>query len=1313
MSTKRTCEGVYGFFTRLRYHAPSPIAYLGVNGLNENIREIPYNYTSYSDREIVLRFLDAQAWDDLNALREKRRTGRSARKLFEILGDVWVISRNVFLKNDLLKNRKRLQAMQALHAERLRRIVASANEDERALRIVAATHKMLDELAGWFESTPEKRRQAQKSFSRYTHRNNVHFDAYTLTHHATDATDWRQEHPFCVLTPDAPDELPGLINAARNMGMTVIPRGGGTGLCGGSVPLHADTVMINVEKLDGISEIEEREIDSGRRDSGRRDSGKRGSDRKVQTITAQAGAVTGKVMEASRPHVFATDPTSLWACTIGGNVASNAGGKHAVIWGTCVDNLLSWKMVTPDGNWLTVERIGHNMGRIPANGKARFMLTRSDAETGMQIGEVEELIIPGAIFRREGLGKDVTRKALGGLPGVQKEGVDGFITEATFVLHEPYKHTHTVCCEFFGQELSAATHAMVDIKEHVDAADGAHLEGLEHFDEKYVKATDYKSKATRREQPRVVLLIDVSGNNKRAVARACSDICRIASNGNGEGFVAVQEADRKRFWEVRGNMAAIARHTRAFKLNEDVVIPLHHLSEYNDFIEHLNIGNSIVNKLEALDGIGAYLNQLLDDIGAGDPKIREELLIESGEYLGDKVRACLNINGEAQSRWQAYLDGLDAPAAACALPEDVAFAGEEPLFRVIQRGALRISYRKEVQAPLMDLLRGHEALQEQVKNRHQQALSRRIVIATHMHAGDGNVHTNVPVNSNDYVMMQRAHHAVEQFMGKAVQLGGVISGEHGIGITKLPYMRAEYLQEMADYKRRVDPGGLFNRDKLMPGTDLTFTYTPSFNLLEMEAVILEAADLTALSEEISSCLRCGKCKPVCNTHFPRSSMLYSPRNKIQATGAIIEAFLYESQKGNGISFEQFAGLSDVADHCTICHKCEAPCPVDIDFGLVTERMRAILKDKGQQRFNPGAKLALLFLVAKNPDTVRLLRKTVIARGYAGHRLLHRAAKAIGLVGKTPAARRNLSGLPAQLINFVERPLPALPLNTARSTLGIDGRNKNEIPILRDPARANGRAVFYFPGCGSERLFSQVGLATQAMLYELGLNVVLPPSYLCCGYPSTAGGDHVRGDQITYDNRVLFHRLKNALSYLDFEAVIVSCGTCYDQLTRYQLEQVFPDAPLIDIHEYLMSQGVSAAGPEGRQYLYHDPCHTPLKRHGSQAAIDTLLNSPSLASAECCGEAGTLAVASPAIAGKIRARKEEEMFRAKAQLAQQQDAKILTSCPSCLQGLSRLEDETGVQADYIVVELVKQLHGDAWQSDFVKRVKNGGIERVLM
>ena len=1243
----------------------------------DQVREIPYNYTSYSDKDIVLRFLGEACWNELDILRQQRKTGRSARMLFEMLGDVWVIQRNMYLKNDMLEHPARLKAMQKRHDERLKHILMAAKDNERARKVAQETQSMLNTFYDWFSKEPRRRKKVKRVLAHCTHKNNIHFDAYTLSHHATDATDWRQEHPFCVITPDTAVEIAKLVPEIQKLGLHVIPRGGGTGLNGGSVPLHDNAVMINIEKLDAIEDVGMQLIDG----------------KEVPTIFAQAGAVTGRVMENSQPYIFATDPTSLWACSIGGNIATNAGGKHAVIWGTCLDNLLSWKMVTADGSFLLVERLHHNIGKIPVDEVIKFRLTRFKNDAKTVLGEPELLRIPGTAFRQHGLGKDVTRKALHGLPGIQKEGTDGLTVEATFILHRPYICTRTVCCEFFGQKLDDATQAMVGIKNDVDMMKGVHLEGLEHFDSKYVKAIEYRSKSTRSEQPRVVLLIDVSGNDEKDVAKACAHICRLTSQGNGEAFVAVQTADRKKFWADRSRMAAIARHTRAFKLNEDVVIPLNRLSEYNDFIERCNIEYSLANKLKNLKDIKIYLQAQYE---------------QADMYLLPKLKQAHVLVQEVQQRWQSYLDGLDLDAELFE-----SSATSETLFSLMQRGGLPVSWKNEVKESLMAMFSGYATLLQGLLAVHQKVLSSRIVIATHMHAGDGNVHTNIPVNSNDYSMMTAAHHAVERVMAKAIELGGVISGEHGIGITKLPYMQPAYLEEMEDYLNKVDPKKLFNPDKLVPNTDLRFTYTPSFNLLEMESVILEAADITELAEDISPCLRCGKCKPVCNTHFPRASMLYSPRNKIQATGAMIEALLYESQTGSGISLQQFEGMQEVADHCTICHKCESPCPVDIDFGDVTEKMRAILKKKGKASFRPGAKLAMVFLLLKQPDAVALMRKAMIDVGYRGHRMLHRLARKIGLVKPVSAAKRNLEGIEAQVINFVERPLPIPPSQTTRSVLGISGRDKNSIPILRDTQRAKNKAVFYFPGCGSERLFSQVGLATQAALYDLGLNVVLPPAYLCCGYPSTASGDLERGQQISYDNRVLFHRMKNALSYLDFEAVIVSCGTCFDQLAKYELEKVFPDAPLLDIHEYLVQQEASTLeAVDGLKYMYHEPCHTPLKQYGSQNVIEQMLQAPAVESDQCCGEAGTLAVASPQIAGKIRARKEESMEKARAEMKQDK-VKILTSCPSCFQGLSRLEEESDVEADYIVVEWMRRQKGEDWQEQFVRKVKSGGIERVLM
>ncbi len=69
---------------------------------SDTYREIPYNYTSFSDKEIILKYFDEQTWDILNELRKHRVTGRSAKLLFEIIGDIFIIDRNPYIFNDFL-----------------------------------------------------------------------------------------------------------------------------------------------------------------------------------------------------------------------------------------------------------------------------------------------------------------------------------------------------------------------------------------------------------------------------------------------------------------------------------------------------------------------------------------------------------------------------------------------------------------------------------------------------------------------------------------------------------------------------------------------------------------------------------------------------------------------------------------------------------------------------------------------------------------------------------------------------------------------------------------------------------------------------------------------------------------------------------------------------------------------------------------------------------------------------------------------------------------------------------------------------------
>ncbi len=1270
------------------------------------IREIPYNYTSFSDREILIRLLGEDMWDVLNQLRGSRKTGRSARMLFEVLGDIWVVNRNPYIQDDLLENRKRrMELIDALN-HRLTQIKNRSDNNVLTLQLVDAAVQAVKKFSAWFPEQQKQRKKAFKALSSVTRKDNIGFGGLARVSHVTDATDWRVELPFVVICPDTEEETAKIVKICVELGLVIIPRGGGTGYTGGAIPLYENTAVINTEKLEGLGNIQFQHLV--------------GVEQPVATIRAEAGVVTRRVSDKAKDNdlVFAVDPTSQDACTIGGNIAMNAGGKKAVLWGTTLDNLVSWRMVMADGTWLEVERLNHNLGKIHLQETVDFHLHRYHVDGRTRFGEPEMLSMPGALFRKQGLGKDVTDKFLGGLPGIQKEGCDGLITSGVFILHRAPKITRTVCLEFFGHDLGVAVPAIVEINVFLENNKHVVLAGLEHLDERYVKAVKYATKAARREIPKMVLIADIAGDDEDQVAQAASDVVKIANQREGEGFIAVSPEARMRFWLDRTRTAAIAAHTNAFKINEDVVIPLKHLGEYSLGIERINIVQSIQNKLDIIEAVKAYIET---DWQAVLYNAEYEQSVENDQIIKDKKNAAnLRLTG-VQQRWQDMLNSLDLPLTACKIIlENVKIAEYDKdctLFQLLQRGELSVSYRKSIETPLKEIFSGRDlkCVRDKFDVIHQDIRTRRLFVATHMHAGDGNVHTNIPVHSSDYKMMHEADLIVDQIMVLANDLDGVISGEHGIGLTKIQYLDESIIDNFEQYKNKVDPAAVFNRGKLLKNSGLDKAYTPSLRLLQQEALILKESELGALNDAVKNCLRCGKCKPVCTTHIPRANLLYSPRNKILATGLITEAFLYEEQTRRGLSLRHFDEMNDVADHCTVCHKCESPCPVDIDFGDVSVLMRKILKDRGKKRLSPGTWLSMSYLNMTDPLTIKIMRKGLLQWGFKAQVLAHDLAKKMGILKKEqPSATIGKPEIKAQVINFIKKPLPRkIPAQTTRAMLNIE--DKKTIPILRDVAKLseNTESVFYFPGCGSERLFSQVGLATIAMLYNHGAQVILPPGYLCCGYPQSSSGNEAKGQQISTENRVLFHRMATTLNYMDIKTVIVSCGTCMDQLLKYEFENIFPGCRLLDIHEYLLEKGVKMDSVSGVKYLYHDPCHTPMKHHDPVKVAEALTNAEVKLTERCCGEAGTFAVARPDISTQVRFRKQEELKAGVSQFIDAEKVKLLTSCPACVQGLSRYADDTGLETDYIVVEMANTMLGEHWQTEFVDRITKGGIEKVLL
>jgi FAD/FMN-containing dehydrogenase/Fe-S oxidoreductase len=1189
-------------------------------------REIPFNYTSADDRRVVTLLLGPAVADTLEQLRSRRVTGRSARLLMRILGEILIHRRNPYLFQELVDSTTRQRRLFESARKDLATIEANAGGENRTLDVVGACRGLLDGFMADVRGTPKRRSRIRRALGGIVEPRNIAFDPFALVSHATDATDWRLHLPVAVVWPTDEAQVAPLLAAIGRLGLKAIPRGAGTGLTGGAVPLRADCVVVNTERLDRIRGVSTREfhLADGRVST-------------AQVIELEAGVVTERAMgyAGDRGLVFATDPTSAWASTIGGNISENAGGRLAVRWGTCIDNLLSWRMAMPGGGRWTVRRTDHQLRKILPGDRVTFEVAGEDG------APVDRITLRGDEIRRNGLWKDITNKALGGVPGAQKEGTDGVVTSAEFVLYPRYEAQRTICLEFFGADMGEAGRVILELSRAFPFPDGGAetLTALEHFDEEYVRAIDYKVKASRAEPPKAVLLVDVSGHSVAEAARGVERVKGILEpHANTRLFEARNAAEATRFWADRKRLGAIARRTNAFKLNEDIVIPLEALAEFARFID-------TVNGEEERHAQVRFVERALRALGAASRL--------DGEQLEAKLASCAALCSDARSA----IGAMDAAA--------------------LRSTALLDALRRD----LAEVVRGYPEIQAALERLHQHVRDRRIVLATHMHAGDGNVHVNVPVLSSDRGMLQRADQVIDAVMAKVVELGGVVSGEHGIGITKLKYVDRRRIDELTAYRRGVDPRGTMNPGKLEDFGVLDLVFTPSFNLLELEARILQHGQIERLSRKIAHCVRCGKCKPDCCVNHPARGMFYHPRNKNLAIGSLIEAVLYEAQRKRSTRFELVRWLDDVADHCTVCHKCLKPCPVDIDSGEVSVLEREILGARGYRKTPLATRLTLRYLESRSPLLNGVFRSLVVRAGASGQRLAS-ALSAPLQPADAPA--------PTYAMRLLRSPMPRVP---AASLSGLVPSCQPDQALVLEPEGRAARTVFYFPGCGSERLHSSVSLAAVHVLLQTGTRVVLPPPFLCCGFPAHVNAKTAMHGRIVLRDTILFTQIRDMFAHLDFDACVVSCGTCREGLEGMDAGRLF-GGRIVDVAAYALESGLRLRGGGGSQ-PYHAPCHDSLDGK-ADAVLQGIGGFGRVKPVpHCCSEAGTLSLSRPDITDNMLHRKREALGAFLASHAE--PSIVLTNCPSCLQGLGR-NQSLGFETRHVAVALAERLSGPEWEAE---------------
>ena len=1194
----------------------------------EGFREIPFNYTSADDGQVVRLLFDGEMWTTMERLRDTRVTGRSARLLLRFIGDLFVLRRNPYLYQDFIDSKSQRREFLRMAGRDLAVVERHGADNAELSGVTRRCREALAGLARELAGAVARRARIRRVLGAVVGPENVSFDPFTLVAHATDATDWRLFLPAAVVFPSREEEVGPLLNAVAELGLNAIPRGAGTGLTGGAVPVAPGCVMINTEKLNRIRGIAQAAVPGGM----------------AEVLEVEAGVVTEDAMAHAESSglVFATDPTSAWACTIGGNIAENAGGKTAVLWGTAIDNILSFRIAVPGGRLLEVERVGHPRRKIRPEDAVRFEVREAGGKTIRMI----ELL--GSDIRKGGLWKDITNKALGGLPGLQKEGTDGVITSARFILHRQYERKATFCIEFFGENMDEASKVIAVLSPEFTDRGAETLMALEQFDEEYVQAIGYRSKADRGGRPRAVLLVDLVAHDDSQLARGrarLEDLVR--PHENSFIFMARDEAEAVRFWADRKKLGAIAKRTNAFKLNEDIVIPLGALAGFSGFVEKFNADEERHNQRELV----RRFRKLLAQSARGD----------EAEQVAAKVPR--------------------AEAICAAAEGEIGRAGG----RELREGAAVARLRDA----LVELFSGHAGVAASIKEAFAEVRSRLIVVATHMHAGDGNVHVNIPVFSNDREMMARAAATADAMMRQAMAVGGVVSGEHGIGITKLKHIDGATLEALARYRDGADPQGLMNPGKLSDLGVPDRVFTPSFNLLELEARILKHDSLSVLADKIARCVRCGRCKPDCCVFIPGGNLFFHPRNKNLAVASVIEALLYDAQRFRSTRFEFLRELEEVADHCTICHKCLKPCPVDIDTGEVSILEREILKARRFKHTPVATRLTLRYLWARNRLFNAVFRAVVLRLGSAAQRV---AVKVLGLAP-------NLAGFKSRWPFTMAR--SPMPVPSARALHRHLPERSPAQALLLKPAGEAVRTVFYFPGCGSERQYSDVARAAIYLLLKSGTQVVLPPSFICCGFPHGANAMKVERDRAMLGDSIIFSQIREMFRYLDFDAVAVTCGTCQEALKGMGADGIF-GGPLRDAAEFALENGLLIRGGDG--VLYHKPCHDSLDGCAEVVLRRAGLEVTSVP--HCCSEAGTLALSRPDISCALLDRKAGAIRMAVKK--RPAGTPLITNCPSCLTGLGRVTGPDGVATRHIVEELAERAGGRAWRLELVRLLVNHEI-----
>ena len=384
-----------------------------------------------------------------------------------------------------------------------------------------------------------------------------------------DALALYRELPLLVVLPETVQQVQAVLQLCHQRQVPVVARGSGTGLCAGAMP-HPEGVLLGLSKLDRIVEI----------------------DPLARTAKVQPGVSNLAISAAAAGHglYYGPDPSSQIACSIGGNVAENSGGVHCLKYGMTVHNILQLKVVTMEGELLT---IGSRSPDTP--------------------------------------GYDLLALMTG------SEGMLGIVIEVTVKLLPIPQRAQVMLAAF--DDVERAATAVGEI-----IAAGIIPSGLEMMDGMALRAAEDFVHAGYPTDAAAILLCEVDGTNEEVSAAAMRIRDLLRAQGAVEVRTARNDAERISFWKGRKNAFPAVGRIAPDYYCMDGTVPRKRLAEVLTTIGRLSseYGLPVANVFHAGDG-NLHPLILYDANQPGELMCAEEL---GAEILELCVRVGGTITGE-------------------------------------------------------------------------------------------------------------------------------------------------------------------------------------------------------------------------------------------------------------------------------------------------------------------------------------------------------------------------------------------------------------------------------------------------------------------------------------------------------------------------------------------------------------------------------------------------------------------------------------------------------------------------------------------